>query len=75
MRNASQPAFLTRDRRESVQPTGDPGRPASPSPQAYLQYVEDSDEDTAGRCGRWRARSRSMVRSAGYRNPYSFNRR
>jgi len=43
----------------------DPGWPASPSPQAGLRPVEDSDEDTARRCGQWRGCSRFMVRTAG----------
>jgi hypothetical protein len=46
-----QPAFLTTGRREAVQMAVDPGRPASLSPQAGLRPVEDSDEDTARRCG------------------------
>jgi len=43
----------------------DPGWPASSSPQAGLRPVEDSDEDTARRCGQLRGRSRSVVRNAG----------
>ena len=60
-----QPALLTTDRREAAQTAVDPGWPASPSPQAGLRPVEDSDEETARRCGRLRGRSRCVVRGAG----------
>jgi len=61
----SRPGPLATDRRESVQAPGDAGRPASPSPQAYLRYVEGADEDAAGRSGCLCARSRSVVRGPG----------